>query len=125
MDQPRFVIVFGTDFRTTLTGLVGRQSCPTLFTQDAPNVDEVRTYSTNGVLPEGSFVAATQVAIDGGSITIEDVTENPRVLSQASPAAYGIASDEDVIPPVGTTFLCGITVNLDYFTKIVEAKFDR
>ncbi|GAB1316433.1 hypothetical protein MFIFM68171_06643 [Madurella fahalii] len=84
-----------------------RGSHPTLFTNNTPNTVQVEHHRTT---PAGNcFVAGTKVATDKGDMSIEDITEGSRVLTDATTSRYGIASDEDVVTPPseGKTMLVG------------------
>ncbi len=55
------------------------------------------------------FIAGTQVAVEGGSVAIESLTEGTRVITRVDPAEYGVASDEDVAVTLSETVLCGFS----------------
>ncbi|TFK65127.1 hypothetical protein BDN72DRAFT_209785 [Pluteus cervinus] len=107
---------------TTITGQAvanwinqGRQSFNALFTQGAPNVVNVKNFTTDGPV-KSCFIAGTEVVIESGTIAIELITEGTRVLTRADPAEYGVASDEDVVVSQGAPILCGINDEALFFT---------
>jgi hypothetical protein len=88
-----------------------RGSDPTLFTNSTPNTVHVDHQKST---PAGNcFIAGTKVATDKGEISIEDITEGTRILTEATAGRYGIASDEDVVTPPGEgkTMLVGFSTS--------------
>ena len=70
---------------------------------------DVKTYSTDGPVKTSCFISGTQVAVEGGSVAIESLTEGTRVITRVDPAEYGVASDEDVAVTLKETILCGFS----------------
>lgn len=66
-------------------------------------------YTTDAPVSTSCFIAGTQVATKNGSVAIEKIVEGTRILTNADPEAYGVASDEDVVNPLSVPFICGIS----------------
>lgn len=62
-----------------------------MFTSPPP--DNTERYDP----PESCFAAGTEIAIEGGVKSVEDIKEWDHVLTLSEPEQYGIASNERVI----------------------------
>ncbi|KAH8427634.1 uncharacterized protein LDX57_005345 [Aspergillus melleus] len=72
-----------------------------LFSNGPPTTVDRETYHIDGPVHSGCFVAGTKIAIHGGTVPVENLSEGISVLTHADPLTYGITSDEDVRTSLG------------------------
>ncbi|MCJ1421447.1 hypothetical protein MMC32_007811 [Xylographa parallela] len=108
---------------TTITGSgvadwikQGSTTFKSLFAAPAPNVTDVTTHNTDKPAYGGCFVAGTKVTLENGSIAIEKLEEDMRVLTNADSKSYGVVSDEDVVAPMTVPLLVAINDEPAFFT---------